>query len=151
MAKAAVRSNHNPHCRCNILMLPNAQDGPTCSPESAIVAPIPVAREPELRLPPGAIGSGDAAVLGASMPETAVEEQGEAEAGEDHVCLAPQLLHRPAMLEKPQPGAMKCNAEFLLRQRVPRPVGLHRAAHGDRRSPLCGVTKLFLLSRSEQD
>lgn len=66
-------------------MLPHAHDGPSCGLEGSRLALIAIAVDGELGRPIAGVGAWTRAVLGASVPEAAIDEDEDRPAREDHI------------------------------------------------------------------
>lgn len=85
-------SGRRPHCladplrrRGGILMFPDPDDTPAEGPKDVVVLPIATAVRLKLVHPEGCVRRGHMAMLGARMPEAAVDEHGDARCGEHDV------------------------------------------------------------------
>src|SRR5690606_23923984 len=72
-----------------ILVLPDANDQPTCVGEATVGLRVALTITPDLHRPDFGVGGGFGVMLRTAVPEAAVEEHGHLGPGEDHVCGSP--------------------------------------------------------------
>src|SRR5690348_6158761 len=89
------------------LVLPDSQDGPPGCGQRAFVFEIAPTSGLQLAGPPLGIGLRKTGVLGASVPEAAVDEHGHTQARKKNVGLAAEPGHRSTMLEEAEAGTVK--------------------------------------------
>lgn len=119
------------------LMLPDPDHSPFRSAQLSIADAITLHVSGDLRAPIGSVGSGTRAVLRASMPEAAIDEDRHLLAPKDDVRSATQALQwlRVDAIAKAAP--MKLRPKGKLRSGVPLAVALHRGPDGARRGRGC--------------
>jgi len=100
-----------------------------------VIFEIPLAIGIQLAGPPGGVGLGGCAVVGAAVPEAAVDEYRDAGTGEDDVSFAAQASDGPPVFVEPHAVAVEGGSEGHLRLGVPWSVRLHRPPHGGTARP----------------
>ena len=89
------------------LMLPHPDDAPFGNPERSGNPLVALAIPPDLGFPVGAVARWHPAVRRTPVPEAAVDEDGDAAAGEDDIGLCPSAIGpNDEVLAKAKPGSM---------------------------------------------
>lgn len=108
-------------------MLPVAQHDPAGVGQCPVRLGVALAVARDLLLPVVGMGLGRrSAVLGAAVPEAAVDEHGDLEACEDDVGPAAQIGERTDVDPVTQPMGVQQAPHGHFRLRIARPIGLHR-------------------------
>lgn len=142
-ASRAVRSDgvdNAVSCHIGLLMLPDPDRDPSCGDQSLVSVAIPVLVGCDLRQPVPAVGAVRApTVLGAAVPEAAVDEDGHLGAGKDDVGLPSEVRQRASMDPVAKATPVELSAERQLRPGVASGEGAHllvdRLAGGEWRAP----------------
>src|SRR5262249_17776209 len=125
------RSHHVEDTVCGlagVLVLPHANDEPARLYESEFVLPVANDGRLDLVRPPGAVRLRRRPVLRAAMPPAAVDEEGDALAGEHDIGLASEPFDWPPVDAVSEPASVKRSPDADLELSVPTPVRLHRQA-----------------------
>jgi len=121
------RLAHPVRDQCGILVLPGAQDSPSRLDKPTISVAIPGAIGLDLRPPPVRVCLGPGDVIRASVPEAAVDVDGDSPSREDDVCAAPEARNRSAVDTEAKPAPVKLGPHRELRGGVALARRLHPA------------------------
>lgn len=108
-------------------MLPVPKDGPASVIQRLCVPLVPQGVSFELFPPIGAVLAGDSAVVGAAVPETAIDKDRDLLTGKDDIGGTAQLLQGPDVLSEPQSHPVQERADRLLGAGVPSSIPDHLA------------------------
>jgi hypothetical protein len=119
-ARPLAHSRLDPVSRYHrVLVLPDADYGPTVLPETSVGFAIPFSVAVELALPPLGVGLWPGAVLGTGVPEAAVDVDGDAGGPKDDVGTGANAWDRSAVDPEADAAAVELGADGALGQRVP--------------------------------
>lgn len=115
------------------LMLPDPDHSPSGGAELSVIESITLHVSGDLRAPIGSVGFGTRAVLRASVPEAAIDEDGHLLATKDDIGSATQALQWLRVYSISKATSMKLRPEGKLRAGVSLPIALHCRSDAGRR------------------
>lgn len=134
MAQLPREGPDNPVCGIHgFLVLPDPDYGPSRCAELGLVEAITLDVSSDLRAPISGIGFWARSVLRTSVPEAAIDEDGNLLATEDDVGPAAQALQWSGVDSIPEATSMQLRPEGKLRPSVALPIALHDRSGGGRR------------------
>ena len=138
-----------------VLVLPDPDRRPPCCQQALVGVEITVLVGFDLLRPVPAVGAmPTTAVLGAAMPEAAVDENGDLGTGEDDVGLSGKAWERAPVDAVAQPAPMKDTSERQLRSGVTSGEGTHLLVDcltgGERRAPALHHVRCYPMACATQ-
>lgn len=122
------RRVHYSRCLIRIVVLPEAENPPSCGFELSIGVKITPPVALDLLSPPGCVVSWPLDMLGTAVPEAAVHKDGERQAREDYIRSSTRAAKRSAVDVVAQPPAVELRSEQDFRPCISKRLTSHTAA-----------------------